>query len=216
MRSVLRGNVGKLVPTLPCKVEPYNVQKSVPCVGLVIAFLAIALSACPVYAAAQLPDGTKTITLVSATGLRQDIGHVTFVKDGEGAAFTVALDAPQFAEEFLSMRPFPCIAGAKETWCHLAYPYDIKRRITPGELTDLEYALLFLFKPPAGYGIDPWNGLYFKMAIGDDGAITGAVHDVNLDPLGVPPKDRSARTIAATDLTPSDPATHRFARIEIH
>jgi hypothetical protein len=181
-----------------------------------VALCAAVLMAQPSSARPALPDGSKTITLVSASGERQDVGHVTFAKDGDGASFTVKLDAPQFAEEFLSMRPFPCIAGQKETWCHLAYPYDLKSRITPSELTDLEYALLFLFKPPAGYGIDPWNGLYFKMMLADDGAITGAVHDVNLDPLGVPPKDRSARTINAADLTPSDPETHRFARIEIH
>ena len=93
------------------------------------------------------------------------------------------------------MRPFPCIAGDKETWCHLAYPYDLKKRITASDLTDLEYALLFLFKPPAGYGIDTWNGLYFKLSLADNGTISGPVHDVDFGPLGVPPEDRSARVI---------------------
>ena len=170
---------------------------------------------CAALAGPALPEGAKTITLVSHSGETLAIGHVVFKADGDGAAFEVKLDAPQFQEEFLSMRPFPCIAGEKETWCHLAYPYEIKKRITAGDLTDLEYALLFLFKPPAGYGIDTWNGLYFKLALADDGAISGPVNDVDFGPLGVPPEDRSARVIQPADLTPSDPATHRFARIEV-
>ena len=166
-------------------------------------------------AGSALPEGSKTITLFDQSGQSQVVGHVTFAKDGDGATFDLKMDAPEFREEFLSMRPFPCLAGEKETWCHLAYPYDLKHRITADDFGDLEYSLLFLFKPPAGYGIDPWNGLYFKMAIAANGSLSGVVHDVNLDPLGVPPKDRSARTILPADLTVSDPTSHRFARIEI-
>jgi hypothetical protein len=186
--------------------------------GLRTAAVLALLSVCganAVAAAPALPEGSKTIALISASGEKLEIGHIIFTREAEAATFVIALDAPQFAEEFLSMRPFPCLAGVKETWCHLAYPYDLARRVSAADLTDLEYALLFLFKPPAGYGIDPWNGLYFKLALADDGTISGAVHDVNLDPLGVPPADRAARLIQASDLTPSDPATHRFARIEI-
>ena len=197
--------------------------------GRIISRLGRALVACAAIVAAQLlgaawlaayaeptlPDGRKTITLVSTAGDKQVVGHVTFAKDSDGATFEVKLDAPEFQEKFLSMRPFPCLAGKKETWCHLAYPYDMKKRITASDLVDLEYALLFLFKPPAGYGIDPWNGLYFKLALAKDGALAGPVNDVNLDPLGVPPADRSARVIQSSDLNPADPATHRFSSIEI-
>lgn len=164
---------------------------------------------------AMLPDGAKTITLVADGGERVAIGTVAFKRDGDAAAFEISLDASKFQDEFLSMRPFSCLPDAKQMWCHLAYPYDLKRRVTAEDLTDLEYALLFLFKPPNGYGIDPWNGLYFKMALEADGAITGTLHDVNLDPLGTPPADRSARTIHASDLTKSDPASRRFSRLEI-
>ena len=163
----------------------------------------------------KLPDGKKSITLISEAGIRFAAGHVTFKPDGDAAGFELSIDAPEFQDEFLSMRPFQCAAGEKETWCYLGYPYELKHRITADDLADLEYSLLFLFKPPAGYGIDPWNGLYFKMALGNDGSISGVLNDVNLDPLGVPPADRSARTIAASELTPADPATHRFARVEI-
>mgnify|MGYP000974520803 CR=1 FL=1 len=184
--------------------------------GLGLALLIVGnLSAVAADTQTQLPDGQKVITLVGHEGERIDIGTATFSKSGDTAAFEIVLGSPAFADEFLSMRPIPCIAGAKETWCHLAYPYDLARRIRADDLTDIEYALLFLFKSPSGYGIDPWNGLYFRMTLGDDGALTGTLHDVNLDPLGLPPADRSARLIAPSDLTLSDPARHRFARIEI-
>ena len=174
--------------------------------------------AMPSIASPALPQGQKTITLISAAGERHVIGHATFTAQpdhNDTTTFDIKLDAPEFSAEFLSMRPFSCLAGEKEMWCHLAYPYDLKKQISAADLTDLEYALLFLHKPQTGYGIDPWNGLYFKMSLGEDGAITGTLHDVNLDPLGVPPADRSARLIGPENLTVSDPATHRFAKIEI-
>ncbi len=157
----------------------------------------------------------KAITLVAADGMRLDIGHVTFAGDQAGAAIAVVLDAPQFTDEFLSMRPFRCIAGTKESWCHLPYPYQTKAHVTPDDLTDLEYALLFLFKPPAGYGIDAWNGLYFQLALAPDGSIGGALHEVDLNILAVPPMAGNLRPIARAALTPVAADSHRFARIEI-
>lgn len=163
---------------------------------------------------AGLPTGERRITLVSATGERLSIGRVTFTPDGDARTITVALDAPEFRDEFLSMRPFRCLPGTKEMWCHLAYPYDLKGRITAGDLTDLEYSLLFLFKPPTGYGIDAWNGLYFRLAA-VDGGISGALHEVDLDVLAAPPDDRAARVITPADLTRAEAGGHRFQSIEI-
>lgn len=166
-------------------------------------------------AAATLPTGKRTITLISADGTKLEAGHVTFAPDADGAAISVVLDAPQFAEEFLSMRPFRCLAGEKESWCHLPYPYQTKARIKSDDLTDLEYALLFLFKPPAGYGIDAWNGLYFRLELAPDGSIGGALHEVDLNVLAVPPMAGELRPIAREALTPVSADAHRFARIEI-
>lgn len=162
-----------------------------------------------------LPTGEKDITLVSATGERLRLGSVSFTADGDARRIAVKLDAPELRDEFLSMRPFRCLPDSREMWCHLAYPYDLVGRITPTDLADLEFSLLFLFKPPTAYGIDAWNGLYFRLAAAPDGGLTGNVHEVNLDVLAVPPADRSARLVAPSDLTRADPATHRFATIEI-
>ncbi len=163
----------------------------------------------------KLPAGQKTISLKSADGTRLVIGTATFTPDGAGATVSVQMTAPEYQDEFLSMRPFRCLAGDKETWCHLEYPYEVKGHVTAGDLVDLEYKLLFLFKPPAGYGIDAWNGLYFKLVLQEDGAISGNVHDVDLNVLAVPPEDRKARVIGHQDLTAVEPGSHRFATIEI-
>ncbi len=165
--------------------------------------------------AGKLPDGKKTISVVSAGGTSLAIGTATFTPDGAGAKVSVEMSAPEYQEEFLSMRPFRCLAGDKETWCHLEYPYDVAGHVTAGDLVDLEYKLLFLFKPPGGYGIDAWNGLYFKLALQDDGSISGKVHDVDLNVLAVPPEDRKARVVTHKDLTPVEPGSHRFFSISI-
>jgi hypothetical protein len=174
-----------------------------------------AFALCGAAAAATLPSGKKTITLVAGDGQRLPIGHVTFAPDADAAKVAVVLDAPQFAEEFLSMRPFRCLAGEKETWCHLPYPYQIKGRVSAADLIDLEYALLFLFKPPAGYGIDAWNGLYFPLTLGDDGSISRSLHEVDLNVLAVPPMAGNLRPVTRAGLTPVSADSHRFARIEI-
>lgn len=180
--------------------------------GLVVMLLALQSLAA---AAAALPQGRKDITLIAEDGTRQSIGHVTFTASGDAATFDVVLDAPDFSDEFLSMRPFRCLSGAKEMWCHLAYPYELKRTVTANDLTDLEYALLFLFKPPAGYGIDAWNGLYFKLALADDGSLSGGLNETDMNILASPPEAGNLRPIAAVALTPVTASAHRFQSIEI-
>lgn len=184
-------------------------------------FLAFAAIASAWFAAAapamadSLPNGTKSILLVTASGEEHAIGTTTFTPDGDGAAVEVKLDAPEFQDEFLSMRPFRCLPDTKEMWCHLAYPYATRSRITAADLADLEYQLLFLFKPPAGYGIDAWNGLYFKLTLQEDGSLTGDVHETDMNVLAVPPEGEFPRPIGHGALTPVDAGTHRFARVVV-
>lgn len=189
-----------------CAVAPASVA-----LGFMMVVAAVAVEGSP-----SLPQGSKTISLVAADGTRQDIGHMTFTAiAGETAAFDVQLDAAEFSDEFLSMRPFRCLSGRKEMWCHLAYPYDLKRQITASDLGDLEYALLFLFKPPAEYGIDAWNGLYFTLSLADDGSITGKLHEADFNVLASPPEAGVVRPILASALTAVGNDAHRFARLEI-
>lgn len=165
--------------------------------------------------ATALPDGRKAITLVAKDGARTPIGHVTFSPDGDGAKIDVKLDAPQFQEEFLSMRPFRCLDDAKQMWCHLAYPYGTAMRVTANDLVDLEYELMFLWRSPVKVGIDAWNGLYFKLAPQADGSLGGRLHEADFNVLAVPPDTKLARPVTHKDLTLAEPGTHRFVAIEI-
>jgi hypothetical protein len=81
-------------------------------------------------AAASLPEGKKTISLIAADGSKLPIGQVTFTGDAAGATITVKIDAPEFGDEFLSMRPFRCLPDPKEMWCHLEYPYSNAKHIS--------------------------------------------------------------------------------------
>lgn len=167
--------------------------------------------------AAKLPSGTKTVTLVSHDGNRLDVAEATFkpaAKPGRIAVDVKLIDKP-FQDEFLSMRPFRCLPDSKEMWCYLEYPYANAREISADDLQDLEYLLLFLFKPPKGYGIDAWNGLYFKLSLGADGNLTGVVHETDMNVLAVPPDEGVTRPISHGALTETSPDTHRFHKIEI-
>lgn len=181
----------------------------------VLTFCFLVAATPPPALSAPALSGTKAITLVAAGGERVRVGSVTFTAEGDGAAISVKLDDPALTPEFLSMRPFNCLHDAKEWWCHLAYPYELSGRVTAADLTDLEYSLLFISKGPNAYGIDAWNGLYFKLALGEDGAITGAVHETDLNALAVPPGDRKMRVIGPAALTKAEPGAHRFATVEI-
>lgn len=188
--------------------------RAVLCVAVLsIAMLAGAVAgpAC----AGALPTGEKSITLVAHDGSRQTIGRVQFTPDGEAAKIAVTLDAPEFREEFLSMRPFRCLSGPQQMWCHLAYPYSTRSRITASDLVDLEYQLMFIWRTPDRVGADAWNGLYFKLAVQPDGAISGDLHEADYNPLAVPPADAFARPIGHGDLSRAEPGRRLFDRVEI-
>lgn len=166
-------------------------------------------------AAKQLPTGVKVITLISPDGVRQRLGEATFVPDGDGAKFSVKFDAPELQEQFLSMRPFQCLSGQVLQWCHLSYDYGMRQRVTADDLIDLEYSLMFIWRTYDRVSADAWNGLYFKMAIEDDGTVSGVLHEVDLNVLATPPSDAFARPVRHSDLTPSERGRQPFARIEI-
>lgn len=160
-------------------------------------------------------EGTKTIYLVDASDNEHAIGSVTFSGEDAAASIDVKIDDSRFVEKFLSMRPFRCIDGTKQTVCHLPYPYDLKNKITGDDLTDLEYRLLFLHKGPGDYGIDAWNGLYYKLEVAADGSLNGALQEADFNVLAVPPDEPFSRPIGAADLTPAEQGSHRFSRLII-
>lgn len=144
---------------------------------------AIGLAGTP---AVAFPD-RGTVFLVDREGQETPIGSIAFSGSGDTRGFAVTLETPLFTDHFLSMRPFRCIEGQTEWFCHLPYPYDLKMTVSAGDLQDLEYSLLFIKKAPSEFGIDAWNGLYYRLALQPDGSIAGELFEGDLNALASPP-----------------------------
>ena len=168
----------------------------------------------PTAEAADWLVGSKSITLVQQDGTRHVVGEVTFEPESDGTRYMIEWRGEAFEEHFLSMRPFKCFEGSAKYWCRVPYPYEIKRKITPKDLTDLEYDLLFVWKGANDYGINLWNGVYYKLAGGEE-QLVGALHEIDMNVLSVPPEDGNLRPVREQDLEPGDPDSHWLPRLVI-
>jgi PQQ-dependent catabolism-associated CXXCW motif protein len=145
----------------------------------------------PDAATSGFPD-TAGIYLIDRNDTEVPIGRVDFTAVDNGQSrFTVEIDSPALVDQFLSMRPFRCLTGDSEWFCHLPYPYQLHQRITPDDLTELAYQLLFLWKSPDSFGIDAWNGVYYRLTMEADGSIRGALLQGDLNVLASPPEPYS-------------------------
>ncbi len=143
---------------------------------------------------------TGEISLIDSAGKALVVGSVEFsgFKDGK-SGIAVNLESPRFTDHFLSMRPFKCLEGAKEWFCHMPYLYKLRRVITKDDLRDLSYSLLFIRKTPAEFGIDAWNGLYYELKMNDDGSISGELLEGDLNVLASPPEEDYSYPIGMGD-----------------
>ena len=152
--------------------------------------------ACP--AAAWQMDGRKTVTLHTRDGQALVLGTVDFRPRDDGrTAFAVTLDPARFTDFFLSMKEFKCLDGGGEVTCHVPYPYRQPGTVTVTDLAWLEHSLLFLFKRPGEFGAKLWNGLYFRLAMTDQGLV-GTPQAIDLNLISAPP--------ASSDTPPYRPA----------
>jgi hypothetical protein len=160
--------------------------------------------------------GTKQMVLSSADGERQVIGTVTFSAAAEGkTAFKIDIDK-QFGEFFLAMRPFRCLTGPKQRLCWFPVANEAAL-ISADDLLPLEYALMFLRTKPADLHLNPFNGVYYKLAWTDKG-LRGKVHDVDMDPFITPtslPPARRMRPVLASQLQASDASSHWLPDLDI-
>ncbi len=177
-------------------------------VALISAGLFAGLSAVSGTARAEL-SGDKAILLSGAAG-EVRLGSVHFAADG---SYSLSLDDSLFSDHFLSMRPFKCMQGPQDMWCHLPYPYEKAERLDGDDLHALEYDLLFIHRKSSDYGIDAWNGLYYALRRDGDGLI-GELHEVDLNVLAAPP-ETDAPPITRVDLTAADPDRHWLPQLEI-
>lgn len=177
------------------------------------AFVLTCLALSTTSTALELKDSMRII-LHGADGTRVDIGSLHTTPAEHGYTYRVELDSARFQDEFLSMRPFRCLAGPQGKLCHLPYPYDIRRHISATDLVDLEYDLLFLRQSPGEYGINAWNGLYYRLAPGPTG-LQGTLHEVDLNVLAVPPPAGERRPIRPAQLNATDAADHWLPRLTV-
>ena len=98
--------------------------------------------------------------------------------------------------------------------CHLAYPYDQPRTVTEQELGWLSHDLLFMYKQPAEFGANFWNGVYYQLRI-EDGVIKGNAQAVDLNMLASPPDDLSVLPFGEWDREELEPKNRWLPFIEI-
>lgn len=170
-------------------------------------FSAIALAGNPLM-------GEKKISLLDKSGVRLQVGTITFEQSGQKSHYQLDLDHSRFADYFLSMKEMKCLEGP-ELWCHLAYPYQQPHTVTSGDLRWLEHDLLFMFKTQKEFGANFWNGIYYQLEI-KEGHITGKAQAVDLNFLASPPDDLSVPPITDTELDEIDEASRWLPIIEIH
>jgi len=166
--------------------------------------------------AADFPEQAG-LYLVDTNQQETRIGVVSFSAAGNAVTTVqVNIDTDAFTGHFLSMRPFNCLEGEAEWFCYLEYPYDLRSVVTPDDLSDLEYQLLFLLKKTSEFGIDAWNGLYYKLEIEDDGSITGKLFEGNLNSLESPPSEKYAKPIDLEEFIPASKSKRLFPTLRIY
>jgi len=166
--------------------------------------------------AADFPESAG-VYLVDSKQQETRIGDVGFSDAGNGkTSLQLSIDTSVFTEHFLSMRPFRCIEGDSEWFCYLEYPYDLRSIITRDDLSDLEYQLLFIRKTPSEFGIDAWNGLYYKLELTTDGTITGELLEGDLNSLQSPPGEQYAKPVDLGEFIPADKTKRLFPTLKIY
>ena len=168
--------------------------------------------------AADFPEKAG-IYLIDVEGEQLQIGSVVFSSPSSATSdfvgVAVEIDHSVFSEHFLSMRPFRCLTGDHEWFCHLEYPYELRSVVNTDDLSDLEYQLLFIKKTPQEFGIDAWNGMYYKMKLQEDGTITGELWEGDLNSLQSPPSEKFAKPVEIEEFIPGDTSKRLFPKLKI-
>jgi len=132
-------------------------------------------------------SGRKEITALMQDQQQIPLGSVDFTPLPDGRArFALSMDHHRFADYFLSMKEFKCLATEQEVLCHVPYPYAQPGTVREGDYAWLEHQLLFLFKQPRDFGAKLWNGLYFAFSRDEEGLV-GKPQAVDLNLISAPP-----------------------------
>jgi len=152
---------------------------------------------------------TRDVLLESADKTRIKVATLKLAED---RSYSITMADTPFSDHFLSMRPFRCLEGPKKHWCHVPYPYEIARNVS-ADLTDLEYDFLFVWKDSTEYGINMWNGVYYKLEEAADGQLVGILHEIDMGVLAVPPSEGDLRPVTQKHLFEGDPDSHWLPRM---
>jgi hypothetical protein len=158
--------------------------------------------------------GEKGVYLVDKMGGQQRVATISLKPKGKGYLYTLNLDTEHFEDQFLSMRPFKCLMGGEQVVCYVEYPYINQRYIEEDDLTSLEYDLLFLHKSPTEYGINLWNGIYYKLHFENE-EISGQLYELDMNLLSAPPEEGIIRPITGDDIFEGDVDNQRFPELLI-
>lgn len=158
--------------------------------------------------------GTKEVALHTRDGKTIPIGTITFLPQGERIGFVLHLDHGRFKDFFLSMKEFKCLEGPDEIQCHVPYPYANPATVTANDLRWLEHALMFLYKVPTEFGARLWNGLYYRMAVTEQG-IVGTPQAIDLSLIFAPPADPSIPPFGPTERSDIDPGRRWISSLSI-
>lgn len=176
--------------------------------GLVIALMTA------VQSRAETGANSKTVYLVSKSGEETKIATLKFNGTTGKRSYKIDYDYTKFSEHFLSMRPFKCLETSSQMICHLPYPYKSRQTIKKDDLQDLEYDFLYIHKSPGEYGINFWNGIYYKIQEKPDGSFEGVLMETDMDVLASPPEDYT-RPITHASLNENEDGKHHYPRLVI-
>ncbi len=169
--------------------------------------LGTGIFACGHAAWAEALTGTKSLFLLEQDGTKHPVGDITFNTSNAKTTYEISWKDDRFSDHFLSMRPFKCLEGTTKYWCRVPYPYSIKRSVSADDLTDLEYDTMFIWKGAKEYGINMWNGVYYRFGIEGD-RLVGKIHELDMDKLSAPPEDGNLRPLREQDLEEGEPESH--------
>lgn len=178
------------------------------------ASLLISCLSAPLSLQAAPLEGSKSIYLIDKQGEAIEVGHIEFKPQNGQIHYQLRMDHQgKFKDYFLSMKEMKCLEGP-ELMCHLAYPYQQPHQISADDMSWLSHDLLFMFKKPAEFGANFWNGIYYQLSINGD-VIKGEAQAVDLNTLASPPDDLDVPPLGEFDRENLDPKLRWLPFIEI-
>lgn len=147
-------------------------------------------------------SGDKALIAQTRDGQRIRIGSVNFTPAEAGQSrVRVQMDHHVMRDYFLSMREFKCLPAAAEVSCYVPYPYANSALVSAQDLQWLNHHTLFLYKRPADFGANLWNGIIFRWSVTPAG-LEGLPQAVDLNAISAPPKRLDVPPYAPQDSEP--------------